>query len=257
MKAMKALIGLVGMALVLPGAGLGQAATKATVELPAASVLRERHIDAIGGRAALERHRSSHALGKFDIAAQGIHGSLEIFAAAPNNLLVEIDVPGIGLVRNGYNGEIGWTIHPATGPMVMDGRQLDQMRQQADFYGVLQQERYIASTETVEEVEFAGRPSYRVKVITLWDEEYSEFFDRETGLLAGNIREQESPMGAIEVTTVTTDYRDFGGISAPTKVVQRLLGLEQTFTVERVEYDQVDESLFELPSEIRTLVSTQ
>ncbi len=257
MRAMTILTGLVSVMVMLPASALAQAGTAAAADLPEASLLRERHIEGVGGRAALEQYQSSHALGTFEIPGQGIHGSLEVFAAAPNNLLVTIDIPGIGTVRTGYDGEVGWTIHPATGPMVMEGRQLDQIRQQADFIGVLHPERYIASTETVEETEFAGRPTYKVRVVTLWDEEYFEFFDKETGLLAGSIRQQESPMGAIEVTTVTKDYRDFGGINAPSKVVQRMLGQEQLLIVDQVEYDQVDGALFELPNEIRTLVSEQ
>ncbi len=183
MRAMTILTGLVSVMVMLPASALAQAGTAAAADLPEASLLRERHIEGVGGRAALEQYQSSHALGTFEIPGQGIHGSLEVFAAAPNNLLVTIDIPGIGTVRTGYDGEVGWTIHPATGPMVMEGRQLDQIRQQADFIGVLHPERYIASTETVEETEFAGRPTYKVRVVTLWDEEYFEFFDKETGLL--------------------------------------------------------------------------
>ena len=62
-------------------------------------------------------------------------------------------------------------------------------------------------------------------------------------------------MGTIEVTTVATDYRDFGGITLPAKVVQRMLGQEQQLVVDTVAYDQVDPSVFELPGEIRALVS--
>lgn len=257
MRAMRRVTCLMSLTLMLPASAVAQAETAAAADLPDARVLRERHIEAVGGRAALERFQSSHAVGKFEIPAQGIHGALEVFAAAPNHLLVTIDVTGIGMVRTGYDGEVGWTIHPATGPMVMEGRQLDQIRQQADFYGILHPERYVASAETVEETEFAGQPAYKVKVVTHWDEEYFEFYDKETGLLTGSIRHQESPMGAIEVTTEAKAYRDFGGVRAPARVAQRMLGQEQLLTIDEVEYDQVDAALFDLPNEIRTLVSEQ
>jgi hypothetical protein len=260
MRALKSLMGLLSVAAVLPAVTLaqeGEASVATAVSLPPAMQLRERHIEAVGGRAALERYQSSHAVGQFQVPSQGLHGTLEVFAAAPSKLLVKIDIPGIGLVRNGYDGEVGWTINPAMGPMVMDGLRLDQMRQQADFRGLLHLERYVVSGETVEESEFAGRLCYRVKIVTKWDEEYSEFFDKETGLLAGSIRTQDSPMGAIEVTTVLRDWQDFGGIKAPTKVVQQLLGQEQMFVIEQVEYDTVDAAVFELPNEIRTMVSAR
>lgn len=223
--------------------------------LPTAESLWAQHVEAVGGRVALEQYRSSHAVGRFEVPAQGIGGPLELMAAAPNKLLVQIQVSGMGTVRNGYDGEVGWTIHPATGPMVLEGRMLDQLRQQADFYGILRPEVYVQRSETIGESEFDGRPCYKVRVTTRWNEEYFEFFDKATGLLAGSIRTQETPMGALEVTTMTRDYREFGGIKVPARVVQRLLGQEQSFMIESIEYDGVDDSVFALPQEIRVLVA--
>ncbi len=248
---------ILGLVLALPTGALAQAGTSVAQGLPTAAVLLERHVAAVGGRQALERPQSSQATGRFEVPAQGIAGSLAINAASPSLLSVTIDIPGIGVIRSGYNGEVGWAMHPAMGPMVMEGRQLDQMRQQADFRDILNSSKYIASRETVEETNFEGRPSYKVKVVTKWDEEYFEFFDKETGLLAGNIRHQESPMGAVEVTTFTQDYTEFGGIKVPTKIVQRLMGQEQRFMIESIEFDSVDPSVFALPEAIRVLVGSQ
>ncbi|MEJ2340027.1 MAG: hypothetical protein P8Y15_14225, partial [Gemmatimonadales bacterium] len=50
-------------------------------ELPPAATLVDRHVEAVGGRAALERHTSRHLAGSFD--TQGISGTVEVFSAAP------------------------------------------------------------------------------------------------------------------------------------------------------------------------------
>jgi len=222
--------------------------------LPAAADLYDRMIELMGGRAAFEAYTSSKATGTFSMPSQGIEGSLEVYGAAPNLLLVIVDIPGIGTVRQGYNGEVGWTLNPMVGPMVLEGNMLNQMRQQADFFGPLNQEEYIASVETLEITDFDGRPCYKVQVTTVWDEEYFDFIDVETGLGAGSIRSQESPMGAMESTSVISDYRDFGGILTPTSIVQTTMGQDQVLTIESVEFDMVDESVFELPNEIKTMV---
>ena len=60
-------------------------------------------------------------------------------------------------------------------------------------------------------------------------------------------------MGAIDVTTVIGDYKEFGGIMAPTSMRQQLMGQEQVMTVETIEFGDVDPSIFELPSEIKDL----
>ena len=225
--------------------------------LPAAKELYARYLDAIGGRAALSRHESSHITGTFAIPAQGISAPLEVFSAAPTLMLVSIEIPGFGLVRSGSDGETFWTVNPAVGPMILEGTMLEQTRQQSDFYGQLHPEQYVASSETVERTEFEGSPSFKVKVVTKWDEEYFEFYAVDSGLLVGSIRTQESPMGGVEAVTLLADYKDFGGIMMPTKVVQRVMGMEQVMTTDSVVYDAVDPAVFALPDEIKTLLTAR
>ena len=225
--------------------------------LPAAQELHARYVDALGGRAALSRHESSYVTGTFSIPAQGIEGTLEVYAAAPMMMRVNVDIPGFGTARQGSDGETFWSVNPAMGPMILEGIMLEQTRQQADYYGPLHPERYVASAETVERTEFEGEPVYKVKVITTWDEEYVEFYSVDSGLLVGSIRTQESPMGGVEGVTVMSEYRDFGGVMVATHVVQRVMGMEQIMTVDDVVYDGVDPAVFALPEEIKSLLSAR
>jgi hypothetical protein len=220
----------------------------------AAHAVYERLVEASGGRAALERYSSAHAVGTFSVPAQGIEGDFELFSAAPSLFLLHVDIPGFGTVRNGYDGTVGWSINPAMGPMVLDGNQLAQMRQQADFFGPLNMEAYVDSAEVVGEEQFEGKTCQKVRVVTKWGEEYVEFYEVATGLAVGNIRSQESPMGAMETTTVLSDYKDFGGILAPSRMVQRVMGMEQIITVTAIDYDAVDPAVFALPDEITALL---
>jgi len=225
--------------------------------LPTAKEIHARYVDALGGRSALQRHESSYITGTFSLAAQGIEGTLEVYSAAPTRMRLNIEIPGLGTVRSGSDGETFWTINPAMGPMILEGTMLEQMRQQADFYAQLHPEKYIASSETVERTEFEGSPAYKVKVVTTWEEEYFEFYGVDSGLLLGSIRTQESPMGGVEAVTVLQDYRDFGGIMLPKTVVQRVMGMEQIMTTDSVTYDAVDPAVFALPDEIKTLLAAR
>ncbi len=222
--------------------------------LPAARALVAKYVTAIGGEAVLKRHQSRHAKGRIEVPAQGIGGTIEVYSAAPNKLFVRTDIPGMGLIRAGFNGDVAWTVHPAMGPMVLDGRMRDQMRQQADVLAPLHGEAYVKSVETVGKTVFEGRPSYKIKVVTQWGEEYHEFFDADTGLLLGYIRHQATPMGDIETTTVLSDYRDMDGLQVPMKSVQRMMGMEQVLTVSTLQLEAVDPSVFTLPAEIQALV---
>jgi len=225
--------------------------------LPSAKDVYARYIEALGGEAALTQHTSSHITGSFSAPAQGIDGTLEIFSSAPMLLRVNIGIPGIGTVETGSDGTTFWTINPAVGPMIMEGTMLEQARQQADFYGQLHPERYVASSETVERTDFEGKPCYKLRVVTKWDEEYFELYDEATGLLAGTIRTQETPMGGVEAVTVYGDYRDFDGVTLPTQMIQRVMGMEQVMTTDSVEWDTVDPAVFALPDQIKALLEAQ
>jgi hypothetical protein len=222
-----------------------------------AHAVYERLIEVTGGRAALERYASTRAVGEFSMPAQGLRGDLEVFAAAPNKLFIRVNIPGFGMVRNGFDGEVGWSINPAVGPMVLEGTMLEQMRQQADFLGPLNMQAYIDSARVVEEAEFAGKMCQKVRLVTKWGEEYFEFYDVATGLPVGVIRTQESPMGGVEATTVLSDFEDFGGILIPTTTVLTTMGVDQIITVTAVEFDTVDPSVFGLPKEIQALVKKE
>jgi len=241
----------------LAGCATGGAPAEVTPQVApslAAHAVYERLVEALGGRAALERYSSAHAVGTFSVPAQGIEGDLEVFTAAPNLLAVRVEIPAFGTVTTGYDGEVGWSMNPAMGPMVLDGNQLQQMRQQADFFGPLNMEAYVDSAEVVGEEQFEGTMCQKVRVVTKWGEEYFEFYDVATGLAIGNIRSQESPMGPMETTTVVSDYKDFGGILAPTRTVQRAMGMEQIISVTSVDYSAVDPAVFALPEAIKALV---
>jgi hypothetical protein len=193
-------------------------------------------------------------VGRLEIPAQGIGGDMEVFAAPPNKLRSNIELPGLGSIKVGFDGDVAWSINPAVGPMVLDGMMLNQMRQQADWNAALHPETYIASMETVEKTDFDGHTCYKVKIVTIWDEEYFEFFDVDSGLLVGNERTQASPMGDVPATTLISDYRQVGDLLIAMKTVQRVMGMEQIITITVVEAVEIEDSVFALPPEIEALV---
>lgn len=223
-------------------------------DLPAATTIIERYVEAIGGIEAVEAQKARHLTGKIEAPSQGLSGDVEIVTAPPNKFRFTVVIAGLGEVRSGYDGTTGWLIHPAFGPMVLEGRMLQQTRQQADMRSMLHPERFVKSVETVERTEFDGRDCYKVKVMTQWDEEYFEFFEVESGLLAGSIRKQASPMGDIEATTALSDYQELDGLLLPTRTVQTTMGIEQVVTIDNIETVELEADAFALPAEIRALV---
>jgi hypothetical protein len=186
--------------------------------------------------------------------AQGISGTLERVAARPDRFLEKVSMPGVGEMQLGYDGSVGWMVTPMTGPMVLTGKQLEQLRQDAEFDAPLHDPARYKMLEIVERVEFEGRPAYKLRALRLNGDEDFEFYDTDSGLLIGSIVTRESPLGTMKATNVMSDYRAFGGLQLPTRQVQRIMGADQVITITSVEFGAVDPSAFVPPESIRALV---
>ena len=222
-------------------------------DLPTGREVIDRYVEAIGGEKAIRELSGQHMVGRMEVPAQGISADMEIFTAPPNKMLVKIEIPALGSISSGFDGEVGWVINPMTGPMVLEGRELDQTRQQADQLASLHPDHLVASLETVEKTDFQEHTCYKVKVITTWDEEYYEYFDVESGLMIGGERTQSSSMGEIPVTSIISDYKEFDGLLVATRSVQQIMGMEQIITVSDLENLDPDPATFELPAEIKAM----
>ncbi len=225
----------------------------AQAPLPSAAQLGDRFIAAIGGRDAIAAQPARYERGRFEIPSQGMTGTFELWMAPPNRQALRVELPGLGTITGGYDGEVGWSLNPAMGPSLLTGLQLDQTRQSADLHAALHPERYVTSRETVADTVFEGRRSFKVRMVTVWNETYHEFYDAETGLVGGVVRRQASPMGELEAVTVLEDWQRTGALLQPRRQRQRLLGIEQVLVTDSVALGAVRDSVFVLPPEIRAL----
>jgi len=227
----------------------------ATESLPSAREIIDRFVEAIGGEDAIRKPTQRIVTGRMEMPAQGISADLEFRQMAPDKFAVRADIPGMGAVLSGYDGEVGWTISAMTGPMLLEGKMLSQTERQADFYAALHDPSRYRSMETVARTEFEGAPCYKVKLVTTDGDEIVEYYDVDTGLMAGTEITQETPTGPMPVTATTGEYREFHGIKVATRSVQRMgPGMEQVVILTDVRSTGVQESDFDLPDEIRALI---
>jgi hypothetical protein len=234
----------------------GSAKEKPTVQsdLPSARSIIDRHVKAIGGRDAVLAHSSSHATGSMTVTGSGITGILDIYGAKPDKSLVKINLGGIGDVLEGFDGVHGWSLSPMTGPMLTQGKELEEKRFDADFYSDLNEEGRYATMKTVEKTTFDGRPCYKVSLIKKDGSEDFDFYDVETGLKAGAMGTRESQMGPMPVTQIHGDYKKFGNLLVPTTLKQTAMGIEQVLKINTIEFDNVPPSTFDPPAQIQALI---
>jgi hypothetical protein len=244
----------IGRSLLFAGLlGLSAYPLAAQAGRPSAAELHDKAVQAVGGKAAIQKQTARRLWGRFEVPAQGMTGPIEIFSAAPARLLIKTEIPGFGSSTSGFDGETGWAINPAMGPMVLDGTALNQLRQQADFHAELHPEKYVASRETTGEAEYEGKSCWTVTVKTTWGESYTECYDKSSGLLLASIRKQSTPMGELETTTILSDYKEFDGLKMATLIRASTMGIQQVVHVDSVSTKPIPDSVFVLPPAVKAL----
>ena len=193
--------------------------------------------------------------GTFEMPAAGLRGEVVANMAKPNKMVMSINFPGIGEMRSGFDGTTAWSIDPTSGPRVLEGAELTQAQIQADFFAALHDEKSFTSMETIELADFEGKKAYTLRLVRGGTDTTYEYFDAESGLLIGTRATRDTQMGPMTATSVMSNYKDFGGLQMPTTTTVKTMGQEIVMSVTSIEWDKAEPAAFELPPEIKVLVT--
>lgn len=227
---------------------------KPNTPLPPAKEVIAKAVQAVGGKEAILKQNSQRLKGRWEMANVGQGGDFELLRAKPNKQLLRVKLGDQGQIVNGYDGKVGWMLNPFAGPMLLEGKMLDQAAEEAEFYNSLHEEKNFKSMETVGLNKFEGKEAIELKLVTKSGRELREFYDPKTGLLIGSKAVHESPQGPNEVTIGMHDYKKMGDLLQPTRLTVKGEGFEQVLTISSVEYDSVPDKEFDLPDEIKSLL---
>ena len=259
---------IVSMALLLPGLpGLGAAgaavagavadsaapdapASKAAGQnLPTVEWVLERYVTAVGGRGALLRHKSMTVHGRnYEPATKREVSGL--FYTKDGKFLQVVTLPA-GKSLSGYDGHTAWDLDSHGKVTIQQGDVVKSIARDADMYYHLHVMQYFRSMEVIDVQTFNGRPCYHLKGVNNWGKPNEQFYDKETGLLVGYAFNTAWRGGNGVATQVFEDYRDFGGVRMPTKNTTRDGDDVSVFTIASVTWDDVPDSVFELPAAVR------
>jgi hypothetical protein len=222
--------------------------------LPKGTDLLAKYVAATGGLDAYKAITSVHMTGTFEMPAQNIGGTADMFQARPSQMRMTINIQGIGQADQGSDGKVAWSVDPMSGPSLLTGKALADAKAEAMFESQYFAPEFVKSATTLEKTTFRNRPAYKVKVVTTFDTEKTLYIDAESSLVIGTESVTETPMGPVATTTSTGDYKKFGAIMQPTTIVQSAMGMEQIVRVSTVEYNNVPASAFEPPAAVKALI---
>jgi len=244
-----AAVAALSVSVVAPNAARAQA-------LPPAATIIAKYVNAIGGKAEIMKVTSYKQSATMDIPAVGLSATMEIYAAAPNKMSSKMSLPGMGEVEQGFNGTVGWQVNPMQGPRVLADKELAIAKDGSDFYAnmLYSADRY-STMETVGDTTINGEKAYKVKLVSkATGNESASFFSQTSGLLMGGVTTTESPMGSVTSTQIVSDYKKFGGVMMPTKMVTTVGPQQLVLTIKDVTLNGVPDSAFDIPAQIKPLI---
>ena len=181
------------------------------VKLPTVDEVLERYVQALGGRAAILRIRSSVSRGNVDVPMVGYHADSEDWREAPDKFASKLVVSDSMTTRTVFDGATGWSETIEAGIRQMEGEELSETKLQADFYPSLHlKDLYpkmtLSRTETI-----GDSDAFVIDAIRADGKPAKLFFDVKTALL---LRADYVRYGQ-EVQVYLSDYRDVDGVKTP------------------------------------------
>lgn len=222
--------------------------------LPAAKELIQKWATAVNA-SAWKGHKSSRTTAAFDLPAMGMSAKMEtVQMYQPSMSVSKIDLPGMGEMRQGFDGNTSWSTNPMQGAQVMPKDMSDAAKEDADPDNYSRMSPAIVSSETVEKTKLNDQDCFKVKHTWKSGRVSFDCFALADGMIVWSQTKTKSPMGELDVVTTFGAYKDFGGIKRATTTTVDQGGQQFIITLQTWEWDTVDAKEFELPPEVKALV---
>jgi len=220
-------------------------------ELKTRDAVLERYQQALGGAEAIQRVQSKTVHGEVESSGRSGKATF-VYYAKPFKSLFKLTLPDGTNITAGFDGKVSWTITPQ-GASIDKDTPLDAIRRDADLQYPLHQPDYFKKFELAGVTDFEGHHCYWLHGTTNWGKDNNQFYDVESGLLVGYRFESDD---ASRTTTIALfeDYKKFGSLLIATRNTSRTGGQSQSFIYKSVSYEPLDDSLFDLPPAVKSLV---
>jgi len=234
---------------VLFGLTAARAAVQAqTPAQPTVDQIIEKHIAALGGRAAMEKITSRVSKGTVEIADAGMSGTITVSEKAPNKSLAMFDIGGMGSVREGTDGVVAWSDNPQTGLVEKTGAELADALRGGVFNSELKLNTLYKTIETAGKEMINGHEAYAIVATPAEGAVVKMYFDVASGLQVKQSSTRESPQGPIDVDVLMEDYRAVDGVKQPFTIRQVTSGFTIVVKMNDIKLNvPLDDAIFKKP----------
>jgi hypothetical protein len=224
--------------------------------LPSVQAVIDHFIAATGGKAAWEGRRGQIEHATIDFSKQGLKGSLTIYESAPDKYLGVTELPGIGKISAGSNGEVAWESSILQGPRVKQGVERAEALREGAFNAPLYWQKLYSKGENAGAETVEGHDCYKIVLTPEQGNPMTEYFDKTSGLMIKTAAKVTSQMGEVGAEILYEDYRKDGDLLTPHRMVNRAAQQEFVVQIESIDVNpQFPKDRFDLPPEVQALVN--
>lgn len=222
---------------------------KPAAKLPSIDQILDKYVQAIGGKAAVEKQTSRVAKGSFEIPAFGASGTADIYAKAPNKSASIINVAGFGVVQEAFDGKTAWAVDPQNGLREKTGAELASTKLDAEFHKSIKL-RELYPKMVVKGTEKVGdKEAYVVEATPAESSVETWYFDTQSGLILREDSEREGPQGKQAIQVFLEDYKDVDGVKMPFSIRQVTPAFTLTIKMEEIKINvPVEDAKFNKPA---------
>ena len=224
-----------------------------TLQAQSVDEILSKYFENIGGAEAWKKLESVKMTGT--TSAQGMEFPMTVMRKRPNLTKIEVEVQGMQMVPQAYDGKVGWTLNPfmgSTDPTKLDEETTKELAKE-EFEDVFID--YAAKGSKVELLgteEIEGANTYKIKLTKKSGDEQIHFFDSENYVpIMVRTFAGAGPMKGQAVETYVSDYQEVEGLMMPMFMEIKSNGMTVMSTsLETVEFNSdLADDFFSFPGE--------
>ncbi len=229
-----------------------------SADAPTPAAILDRFVEVTGGKAAYEKRKTEVVHGTIEFAAVGLKGTMVEYFEEPGKFYMAMELAGIGKIESGLNDGVAWENSVLQGARIKTGDEKAQALREADMNNFSHWRQVYSKVELAGEEAIEGEPCYKVVVTPKEGKPETMYFEKKSGLMRKTSLVAVSQLGDIPAESISTEYRRFEDILAPSKVTEKVAGQEFTITVDTVQANQeIPAERFALPDEVKALLAKQ
>jgi hypothetical protein len=218
----------------------------------------EKHLAALGGRAALEKITSRTMAGTVTVStpAGDVSGPVEVIAQTPNKsrTLITLDLSALGagrmVVDQRFDGTSGYVLDTLQGNRDISGSQLEAMRNNVFPSPYLKYKEAGTTVELSGKEKLGDREAYLLILKPKSGPVTRQYIDAESYLAVRSVIKVDVPQigGELEQTTELLDYRGVDGVKVPFQVKTSSAVQTANIIITKVEHNKtIDPAMFSKP----------